>query len=196
MTSRASRAACMTPLAPAELLEYWLGEVGEVGEAREHELDEHLFACASCSARLSAIVELGAAVRRTFVDGWLNLVLPERFVQRIKDAGFQVREYHLPAGGSVSCTITQDDDFVVSYLRAPLGDVRRLDVLIDDTTSGKHRANDVAFDPSAGGLVAMTSTAYVKSLKHSQQRVRLVAVDGAEERVVADYTFNHYPSAG
>jgi len=193
MTSRASRAACMTPIAPAELLEYWLGEVDE---AREHELDEHLFACGACSARLSGIAELGAAVRRTFLDGWLNLVLPERFVQRIKDAGFQVREYHLPAGGSVSCTITQDDDFVVSYLRAPLGDVRRLDVLIDDTTSGKHRANDVAFDPSAGGLVAMTSTAYVKSLKHSQQRVRLVAVDGAEERVVADYTFNHYPSAG
>jgi len=37
-------------------------------------------------------------------------------------------------------------------------------------------------------------TAYLKTLKRSQQRVRLVAVDGVEERVVADYTFNHYPS--
>ena len=94
----------------------------------------------------------------------------------------------------MNCTITPDDDFVVSDLRAPLQGVKRLDVLIDDTTSGKHRANDVAFDPAAGGLVTMTSTAYVKSLKQSQQRVRLVAVDGVEERVVADYTFNHYPS--
>ena len=40
----------------------------------------------------------------------------------------------------------------------------------------------------------ITSTAYLKTLKHSQQRVRLVAVDGVQERVVADYTFNHYPS--
>jgi len=66
--------------------------------------------------------------------------------------------------------------------------------LIDDTTSGKHRVNDVAFDAVAGTLAAVTSTVYVKALGRSQRRVRLVAVDGAEERVVADYTFNHTPS--
>ena len=185
-----TRAACMA-LQSQELTEYWLGELDE---AHEQRVDEHLFACAACSSRLSTLVELGAAIRRTFVEGWLSIVLPEQFLRRIKDAGFQVREYHLPAGGSVNCTITPDDDFVVSYLRAPLQGVKRLDVLIDDTTSGKHRANDVVFDPSSEGLVTMTSTAYVKSLKQSQQRVRLVAVDGVEERVLADYTFNHYPS--
>jgi hypothetical protein len=100
----------------------------------------------------------------------------------------------LPAGGSVSCTITQEDDFVVSYLRAPLDGVQRLDVLIDDTTSGRHRANDVAFEASAEQLVAVTSTAYLRTLQHSRQRVRLVAVEGASERVIADYTFNHHPS--
>jgi len=184
------RAAC-TELQTQELTEYWLGELDE---AREQRVDEHLFACAACSSRLGALVDLGAAIRRTFVEGWLSIVLPEPFLRRIKDAGFQVREYHLPLGGSVSCTVTPDDDFVVSHLRAPLKGVKRLDVLIDDTTSGKHRANDVAFDPQADGLVTMTSTAYVKSLKHSQQRVRLVAVDGVEERVIADYTFNHHPS--
>jgi hypothetical protein len=185
-----TRAKC-TALQPQELTEYWLGELDE---AHEHRVDEHLFACAACSARLQALVELGAAIRRTFVEGWLNLALPEPFLRRIKDAGFRVREYDLAAGGSVNCTVTPDDDFVVAHLRAPLRGVKRLDLLIDDTTSGKHRANDVAFDPSAEGLVTMASTAYLKTLKHSQQRVRLVAVDGVEERVVADYTFNHYPS--
>ena len=185
-----TRAKCAA-LQSQELTEYWLGELDDVHEQR---VDEHLFACAACSHRLAALVNLGAAIRRTFVEGWLSVVLPEPFLRSIKDAGFQVREYRLPPGGSVSCTVTPDDDFVVSYLRAPLKGVKRLDVLIDDTTSGKHRANDVAFDPAAEGLVTMTSTAYVKSLKHSQQRVRLVAVDGIEERVIADYTFNHYPS--
>lgn len=94
----------------------------------------------------------------------------------------------------MDCTVTPEDDLVVAYLRAPLRDVRRLDVLIDDTTSGKHRANDVAFDPSADGLVAVTDTAHLRTLKHSRQRVRLVAVEGVEERVIGDYTFNHYPS--
>ena len=181
---------CLTA-SPQDLLAYWLGELDEAHESR---LDEHLLACAACSERLRAIVELGAEIRRTFVDGWLNIMLPEKFIRRIKDAGFKVREYDLPAGGSVSCTVTPDDDFVVAYLRAPLRDVRRLDVLIDDEVSGKHRANDVAFDAAAEALVSVTSTAYLRTLEHAQQRVRLVAVDGAEERVLADYTFNHYPS--
>jgi hypothetical protein len=185
-----TRAAC-TVLKTQELTEYWLGELDE---ARERRIDEHLFACAACSERLRALVDLGAAIRGAFLDGWLNIVLPEPFIRRIKEAGFQVREYDLAAGGSVNCTVTPEDDFVVSYLRAPLGDVRRLDVLIDDETSGKHRANDVAFDPAAGALVSVTSTAYLKTLKHSQQRVRLVAVDGVEERVIGDYTFDHSPS--
>jgi len=185
-----TRAAC-TALQTQELTAYWLGELDE---AHEQRIDEHLFACAACSSRLSALVDLGAAIRRTFVEGWLSIVLPEQFLRRIKDAGFQVREYDLPAGGSVNCTITPDDDFVVSFLHAPLQGVKRLDVLIDDTTSGKHRVNDVAFDSEAGTLAAVTSTVYVKALGPSQRRVRLVAADGAEERVVADYTFNHSPS--
>ena len=106
----------------------------------------------------------------------------------------RVREYSLDPGGSVACTVTPDDDLVVAYLHAPLRDVRRLDVLIDNTTSGKHRVNDVAFDPAANGLVAVTSTSYLRTLGHSQHRVRLVAVDGVDERVIGDYTFNHSPS--
>jgi hypothetical protein len=185
-----TRAAC-TVLKTQELTEYWLGELDE---AHEQRVDEHLFACGACSERLRALVDLGAAIRGAFVDGRLNIVLPEAFIRRIKEAGFQVREYDLAAGGSVDCTVTPEDDFVVAYLRAPLGGVGRLDLLIDDEASGKHRATDVAFDPSAETLVTVTSTAYLRTLKHSRQRVRLVAVDGAEERVVADYTFNHYPS--
>jgi hypothetical protein len=184
-----TRAACTVPA--EELLAYWLGELDE---AAEQSLDEHLFACAACSERLRAIVDLGAAIRGEFSRGVLNIVLPEPFIARVKDAGLRVREYTLEPGGSVDCTVTPDDDLVVAHLHAPLRDVRRLDLLIDDTTVGKLRANDVAFDPSAESLVAVTSTAFLRTLRHSQQRVRLVAVDGAHERVIADYTFNHYPS--
>jgi hypothetical protein len=113
---------------------------------------------------------------------------------RVKAAGLRLREYRLEPGGSVDCTITPDDDLVVAHLHASLRDVRRLDLLIDDTTLGKLRANDVAFDPAAESVVAVTSSVFLRTLKHSQQRVQLVAVDGAEERVLGDYTFNHYPS--
>jgi hypothetical protein len=186
-------AACTAPPpVPLEaLLEYWLGELDEATERR---FDEHLFACAACSARLRAIVDLGAAIRGELVRGSLTIVLPEPFLRRLEDAGLRVREYTLEPGGSVDCTVTPDDDLVVARLHAPLRDVRRLDLLIDDTTLGKVRATDVAFDPAAESLVAMTSTVWLRSLGRSQQRVRLVAVDGVHERVIADYTFNHYPS--
>ena len=184
-----SRTSCTTE--PQELLQYWLGELDEPQEAR---LDEHLFACSACSERLRTLVDLGAAIRSEFVSGTLNVVLPEPFMRAVKEAGLRVREYTLDPGGSVACTVTPDDDLVVAYLHAPLRDVRRLDILIDDTTSGKHRANDVAFDPARNGLVAVTSTSYLRTLGYSQQRVRLVAVDGADERVIGDYTFNHSPS--
>jgi hypothetical protein len=184
-----TRAACPTPT--QELLEYWLGELDEAPERR---MDEHLFACAECTERLGAIVDLGVAIRRVFVHGNLNIVLPEPFIRRVKDAGVRVREYRLEPGGRVDCTVTQDDDLVVAHLHAPLRDVRRLDLLIDDTTAGKLRANDVAFDPSADSLVAVTSTVFLRTLRHSTQRVQLVAVDGVHERVIANYTFDHYPS--
>ena len=184
-----THAACNT--SSPELLEYWLGELDEASESR---LDEHLFGCSACSDRLQAIVALGAAIRRVFASGALNIVLPEAFITRVKDAGFQVREYRLEPGGAVDCTVMPDDDFVVAYLRAPLRGIDRLDLLIDDQTIGKVRANDVAFDPNAGGLVTVTSTQFLRTLRHSQQRVRLVAVEGTQERVIADYTFNHYPS--
>jgi hypothetical protein len=184
-----TRSNCTTK--PEELLEYWLGELDE---ARELRLEEHLFACAACSERLNAIVGMGAAIRRVFVEGWLNIVLPEPFIARVKAAGLHVREYTLTPGASVDCTVTPDDDLVVSYLHASLRDVQRLDLLLDDSTSGKQRASDIAFDPSAERLVMVSSTAYLRTLKHSRLRARLVAVEGVQERVIGEYTFNHYPS--
>ena len=180
---------CAAP--PERLLEYWLGELDKENEL---ELDEHLFACAACSERLRALVELGAAIRGELVRGALNLVLPEPFLRRVQDAGLRLREYTLKPGGSVDCTITPDDDLVISHLHAPLHDVRRLDMLIENPVWGKVRANDVPFDPQAESLVAVTSSVFLRPLRHQQQRVQLVAVDGVHERVIADYTFNHYPS--
>ena len=186
-----TRADCTAPLAPSELLEYWLGELDAT---REQRMDEHLFACAACSERLSAIVKQGAAIRRVFVDGWLSIVLPEPFIASVKDAGMHVREYTVDSGGAVNCTVTPEDDLVVAYLHAPLRDVRRLDLVFDDGAGGKQRANDVTFDPAAERLAVVTSTTYLRTLKHREMGMLLVAVEGVRERVIGDYTFNHYPS--
>jgi hypothetical protein len=179
-------AAC--PVPAQELEAYWLGELDE---AQELGLEEHLFACAACSERLRALVEIGAAIRGELRHGGVSAVLPETFVRRLKEVGLRVREYDLGPGGSVNCTVTPDDDLVVAYLKAPLKDVHRLDIVIHVVDAGTQRVNDVPFDPDAGSVAALASVPFLRTLSVAQLRYELVAVDGADERVVADYTFNH-----
>ena len=176
---------------PQDLLAYWLGELDAAEELR---LDEHLLACAACSERLRAVVDLGAAIRRETLHGDFGFVTSAALIRRMKETGSRVREYSLEPGGSVNCTVTPDDDLVVSHLHAPLRDVRRLDMVVDDATAGTLRVSDVAFDPAADGLTWVASTSHLRTLGHNRTRVRLVAVEGGDERVIADYTFNHYPS--
>ena len=186
-----TRAACTTPVSTQDLLAYWLHEI-EGGQ--EDRLDEHLFACAECSERLRTIASLGAAIRNELLRGDFGFVLPAAFIRRLKDSGLHVREYNLEPGGSVSCTVTPEDDLVVAHMHAPLHGVRRLDMLMEDSVAGSVRVTDVAFDSAAGGVTMVPSVAFLRTLRNERQRVRLVAVDGVEERVIADYTFNHYPS--
>lgn len=184
-----TRAPCTT--SPQDLLAYWLGELDV---AQESYLDEHLFRCPACSDRLQALVDLGGAIRAEFQRSRSGYLLPSSFVRRISATGISVREYNLEPGDSVNCTITPADDLVVSYLHAALHDVRRLDVVMHDAAAGTVRLNDVAFDPAADSLTLVPSAEYLRTLRHAQLRVQLVAVDGADERVIASYTFNHYPS--
>ena len=186
-----TRSAC-TAHGSEELLAYWLGEADDAAEAR---LDEHLVACAECSARLQALVDLGATVRRELLRGTFFSVLAAPFIGRLKDAGVRVREYDLEPGGSVSCTITRDDDLLVAHLHAPLRGVRRVDLVLEDPAMGmRRRATDIAFDPEADRVAVLSNAAYVRTLGYTRQHMRLVAVDGVQERVLADYTFNHSPS--
>ena len=173
------------------MLEYWLGELAAADELR---LDEHLLACAACSERLSTIVDFGAAIRSELLRGSFSSVLPAPFIRGIKEAGLRVREYDLEPGGSVNCTIAPDDDLVVSHLHASLRGVRRLDLVLDDPTAGTLRLSDVAFDPAVDGVTLVPSVPYLRTLGHAQLRARLLAVEGVDERVIADYTFNHSPS--
>lgn len=177
--------------AVSDLPAWWLDELGERESAR---LDEHLLACATCATALRGILAVGAAIRGAAQRGGLTGVLPRAFVERLKTRGLRVREYELEPGASVACTVTRDDDLVVSYLHAPLRGVGRLDVLVHDPSLGTLRLDDVPFDPDAGGIAVVPDIAHLRTLGVSRHRMQLVAVDGGDERVLAEYTFDHSPS--
>jgi len=182
---------CATPAALAKLAAYWFRELDA---ADETELEEHLFACAECGARLRQLVQLGDGTKRAIREGHLRAVLPAPFVRALKESGVRVREYRLEPGGSVLCTVTPEDDLVIAHLHAPLQDVRRLDVAIHDVTAGANwRFEDVAFDSTADEVVMLPNVAELRRLTYATQHVKLLAVDSTTERVIAEYTFNHSP---
>jgi hypothetical protein len=171
------------------LLAYWLDELGEPEAA---EVEEHLFGCDACSARLRELLALRDSVRRALHESRFGTAVSAGFVQHLKDSGLRIREYLPEAGGSVMCTMAPDDDFIVSRLRAPLAGVRQLDLVWEDSGM-QHRLVHVPFDPAANEVTFIPSVTMVRSLGAASQRARLVAVNLDSERVIAEYTFNHRP---
>src|SRR5882757_8786335 len=109
--------------------------------------------------------------------------------------GPRIREYNMAPGGSVNCTVTPDDDLVLAHLQAPLRNLQRVDVLVyDEGTGERWRQKDIPFNAETNALVYLPVTTVLRSLGLTTQRFQLVAVDGVDERVIADYTFNHSPS--
>ena len=182
---------CQDSISFETLVAYWLGEVPE---ARAAATEEHLFGCAQCTKRLEALVALASGVRSAVKDGKVSMVVSERFVEAMREAGFRLREYRVQPGGSVNCTISPDDDAVVSRLRVPLAGVNRLDLIRLRAGAPELRVTDVPFAAQAGEVLVIPSAAWLKTMPEFTMRMRLIAVGEAGEKPIGDYTFNHSPS--
>ena len=181
-------AACAGAIEERTLVEYWLGELDEAAEAR---IDEHALGCALCSQRLAEIVALADGIRASFRHGAMRVFVTNAFVRSVAAQGLRVREYRVPHNGSVNCSVAPEDEMLVSRLEAPLAGVHRVDAIsyLDDGATEVFR--DVPFDAASGEVVVAPKLAAIRAMPSHRQRVRLVAVDEAGERVIGDYTFNH-----
>lgn len=180
--------ACAAPLDERTLLEYWLDELPEDAEAA---IDEHLLGCGHCSARLAGLVALGGALKDVYRRGQAHAFVSEAFVRRLAGQGLRVREYRLPRNGSVDCTVAPEDDLVVSYLEAPLENVKRVDVVIHPPGLPAEVQQDVPFDPASGEVVMSANVPQLRAMPSHRLRLELVAVDDQGRRVLGEYTFNH-----
>ncbi len=180
--------ACAAPLDLDTLVRYWLGELDD---EREAAVESHYFGCAACARRLEELVALGNGVRRAFAAGLLHAFITPDFVTRLQGRGLRVREYRVPAFGSVNCSVAPDDEVVLGRLEASLAGVKRLDAII--TTAAVDRVTDIPFDPASGEVVLAASPRRLRALPACREIVSLVAVGRDGERVLGEYTFNHAP---
>lgn len=180
----------MNHLELTALADYWLGQ--PVDDAFE----EHLLGCGECSAKLDWLARLAKGVAAVARGGDLAWVLTPEFLARLASEGLRVRTYAPPPGGGVQCTITSRDDLLMGRLRADLSQVPRLDVVF---TGGegelRTRLEDVPFRPDANGEIVLNQpVSSIRAVDRDVLHVRLISVEPAGERLVAEYTFHHSAS--
>ena len=183
---------CVNPLAPGLLADYWLEELLMTDEER---VEEHLFSCADCSRSLQGMVDLIEAIRELTRMGIVAVTVSQSFLQRLHDEGLNIRQYQVDPGGGVACTITDQDDLVISRLAADLTSAKRVDISQCDAEGNEQgRVRDIPLTRARNEVVFSQSTTALRALGKQRLRLKLIAVDDAEERVLGEYTFDHTPS--
>lgn len=181
---------CPTPLDSAVLADYWLATLTP---AEEESIEEHLFACDECGARLREVIALADSIRDLARSGSLLMVVTDAFLKRVAAEGRKVREYAPPNGGSIACTVTAEDDFLIGRLTADLARAKRVDLRLCDARGAEHlRLEDIPFHSDAGAVAFQQSINYAKAAPSETMIARLVAFDEqGSERLIGEYTFNH-----
>lgn len=184
---------CTSPIDAAVLADYW---AAMLPKPEEEAVEEHFFECAECEERLREVITMAQGVRRIAREGSLRMVVSDLFLLRAAEEGLRVREYALPAGGSVQCTVTPDDDLLIGRLAANLAGAKRVDLCIcDESGLERFRLPDIPFGAEAGSVAYQESIPFARALPDNTMIARLVARDEAgRERLLGEYTFHHQRS--
>jgi hypothetical protein len=182
--------SCPNPIDAAVLADYWLGTLAGPDEAP---VEEHLLECDSCGAQLLDVIALADGVRRVAREGSVQMVVSDAFLQRAAENGVSVREYAPPPGGSVLCTITEDDDLVIGRLAADMTGAARVDLSLCDEGGVEHaRFRDIPVRAGVGSVAWQVSSAFMKGAPSMTLLARLVGFDDAgAERRLGEFTFHH-----
>lgn len=181
---------CGNPIDAAILSDYWLGLLPQ---SEEQAVEEHLFGCDACGARLREVIALADGIRSVARGGDLQIVVNDEYLRRAAQEGLRIREYTVPPGGSVQCTVTAEDDLLLGRLVGETGGAQRVDVsLCDENGVEQMRLPDIPVYAGTPGVILQVAIRRMKAAPDFKLVARLVGVDEAgEERALGEYTFNH-----
>lgn len=186
-------AACAAPLTDEALLAWW---AGELAAPEQDTLEEHLLSCDECARGGQTLAAIAGGVGELARNGALSIAVLPAVVERLRREGRRIREYRVPPGGGVQCTVGPDDDVVLARLGADLGGVSRVDLVIRVDDGPERRLSDLPFDPDEDELLFAPAAGALRALPAHVQRMRLLAVEPQGERVLGEYTFHHTPWPG
>jgi hypothetical protein len=115
------RPGCQAPIPDETLLDYWARDLADGDETDR--VEEHLFACGDCSARLHRLAALGPGLATLVRQGRISGIVSRALLNRMQRDGIHVRMYSLVPGETVPCAVFPGDDLVVTALRADFSGV-------------------------------------------------------------------------
>lgn len=186
--------ACAHPLGLDRLAAY-LG--GELAVEDDTSVEDHVFECLHCAARLDAIDRMGAQIRELARGGEIGVVVSDAVVRRFERDGVKLRQYRLAAGDVVPCTAAPEDDFLVVRLSIPPSGPGGVTLAVDAHTLATDRhdtfeRHHLLPDVSSSELIMLFPGRVVRSYPRSVWTMQ-VRRPGDAEASPEPYVLDHTP---
>ena len=183
---------CQAPIPDGTLLDYWARDLADGDETEP--VEEHLFACGDCSARLHRLAAFGPGLTTLVRQGRVSGIVSRALLNRMQRDGIHVRMYSLEPGETVPCAVFPGDDLVVAALRADFSGVDALTLSVTGTGDSLFAQFEDVPVPGAGGEVFwVTPAAVVQEMKSMRLQLTLASA-GAAPAELGRYVLEHQAS--
>jgi hypothetical protein len=183
---------CNTPIPDETLLDYWARDLSEGDETGP--VEEHLFACGDCSARLYQMASLGAGVATLARQGRVSGTLSRALLNRMQRDGVHVRLYSLLPGETVPCAAFPGDDLLVASLRADFSGVSAVTLVVTGPgDSPMSEVDEVPVSGPDGEVLWAMPGAVVRQMPSMRLRLTLVSTH-ATRAELGTYVLDHSAS--
>jgi len=177
-------------LSIGELSEYWTSDVSADDMAR---IEAHVFACAACTELLENADHLRRSIGDVARAGGFQAFVTDSLLNQFARDGVRVRTYAMDAGGSVQCAVWDDDDVLVTRLRADFSGVTAIDAVLRlETGEEWGRTSDVPVPAGSHELIMALPAEFVRRAPEVPIRLSLRSTSASPgDAPLAEYTFDH-----
>ena len=177
-------------LSIGELSDYWTADVSPDDMER---IEAHVFACTACTELLAEADELCRSIRDLARNGGFQAFVTDSLLNQLASDGVRVRSFAMDPGGSVQCAVWDDDDLLITRLRADFSGVSAIDAVLQlENGEEWSRASDVAVREGSRELIMALPAAVVRQAPEVPIRLTLRASSASRgDAPLAEYTFDH-----
>jgi Putative zinc-finger len=178
---------CDAPIRDENLLEYWCRDLSGRDADR---IEEHLFACAGCAARLDRLASLQGGIAALARKGRISGIISRALLNRLQRDGVTIRVYALASGETIPCAAFPADDLVVVALRADLTGVDAVSLSVAQAGQELREITEAPARPQDREVLWATPGAVVRQMPSTRLYLTL-SVAGSDRRVLGEYVLDH-----